>query len=38
VTPSIILDYILPPLEEGLFLIARKNEKNYRKNYLNVIA
>ena len=34
--PRLLLDFNLPPQKEGLFLIARKNQKNFCQSYLNL--
>ena len=34
--PKLLLDFNLPPQKEGLFLIARKNQKNFCQSYLNL--
>ena len=36
IIPRILLDLNLPPQKEGLFLIAKKINKNYSKNYLRM--
>jgi len=34
--PKLLLDFNLPPQKEGLFLIARKMNKKYNKNFLKM--
>ncbi|MGA0767816.1 MAG: glycosyltransferase [bacterium] len=34
--PKLLLDFNLPSQREGLFLIARKNQKNFCQSYLNL--